>query len=240
MISLDDAVKLAENDPINVSIGIQKEHTLHRVIKYLIDPSGINHEVKIAGKIADIYMNGTIYEVQTKAFNNLRDKLNVFLDKYEVVICYPLICTKTINRINCEGEIVSIRKSPKKGKEIDALVELYKIKQFLKDKNLKILIMLIDADEYQQVVNRSYNNHHGRLRVNQIPTRLIETIQLNSEEDYKKLLPKLPESFTSSDLCKALKVSKRNISYIIQVLKYVNAIEVIKKDGKKHIYHLVK
>lgn len=240
MISLDDAIKLAENAPINISIGIQKEHTLHKVIKYMIDPSGINHEVKIAGKVADIYMNNIIYEVQTKAFNNLRDKLDVFLDKYEVVICYPLVCTKTINRINSEGEVVSVRKSPKKGKEIDSLVELYKIKKFLKDKNLKIWIMLIDVSEYQQVVNRSYKNHHGRVRIDQIPTKLVEIVELNSEEDYKKLLPELPEYFTSYELCKALKVSKRNISYIIQVLKFVNVIEVIKKDGKKHIYHLVK
>lgn len=239
MINLDDAKKLAEKEPINISIGIQKEHTLHKVIKYMIDPTGINHEIKIDGKVADVYLDGMIYEIQTKAFNNLRDKLNVFLDRHEVTICYPVINNKIINKINDDGEIISIRKSPKKCREISALVEFYKIKKFLVYDNLKFLIMVMDIEEYQKVVTKSYKNHHGRLKIDQVPIKLVRTVELNSVEDYKKILPKLPETFTSNEFSKILKINKHSTSYIIQVLKFVGVIEVIKKDGKKHIYHLV-
>lgn len=240
MIDLDEARVLAEKDPINTSIGIQKEHELHKVIKYMIDPTGNNHEIRVGNKIADIYIDGQIYEVQTKAFNKLRDKLDVFLKKYQVTICYPLIRVKKINLINDVGEIISTRKSPKKGKTIDALFELYRIKKYLDNKNLRIMVMLIDIEEYQQVVNKSYKNRRGRLKTNQIPTMLNEVIYLNNKDDYQKILPELPDNFSASEFAKELKVSTRKISYIIQVLKYLNVIEVIKKDGKKHIYHLVK
>ncbi len=238
MIDLDDAKVLAKANPLNVSIGIQKEHNLHKVIKYMIDPTGIYHEIKINGKIADIYLNNEIYEIQTKAFNNLREKLMFFLKDCKVIICYPLICSKTINRINENGEIISIRKSPKKGKRIETLLELYKIKNFLKDENLQIMILEMDIDEYQQVVEKSYKNHHGKIRINQVPTKLHNVTYLKSTSDYKKLLPVLPDDFTANDLAKSLKINKRSVGYVIQVLKFVDVIEVVKKDGKKHIYHL--
>lgn len=238
MIDLDVARELAKNEPINSSIGIRKEHNLHKVIKYMIDPTGLNHEIKINGKIADVYLDNVIYEIQTKAFNNLRDKLAVFLPDYHVTICYPLIRMKMIHRIDDNGEIISIRKSPKKGKEIESLVEFYKIKNFLNDDNLQIMIFVIDIDEYQQVVKKTYKNHHGRLRINQVPVNLHDIICLKSSIDYRKLLPLLPKEFTANELAKYLQINKRNVSYVIQVLKYVNVIEVIKKDGKKHVYHL--
>ena len=102
------------------------------------------------------------------------------------------------------------------------------------------MVMLIDIEEYQQVVDKSYKNRRGRLKTNQIPTMLNEVIYLNNKDDYQKILPELPDNFSASEFAKELKVSSRKISYIIQVLKYLNVIEVIKKDGKKHIYHLVK
>lgn len=238
MIDLETARELAKAAPINSSIGIQKEHNLHKVIKYMIDPSGLNHEIKINGKIADVYLDNVIYEVQTKAFNNLRDKLEIFLKDYKVVICYPLICSKNIYRINDYGEIISIRKSPKKGKVIEALTELYKIKKFLNNENLKIKIFVMDIDEYQQVVKKTYKNHHGRIRINQIPLKINDIVCLKTLKDYKELLPLLPNEFTAAELGKSLNINKRILSYVIQVLKYVNVIEVIKKDGKKHVYHL--
>lgn len=238
MIDLDEAKLLAKSDPLNVSIGIQKEHNLHKVIKYMIDPTGIYHEVKINGKIVDVYLNDEIYEIQTKAFNNLRAKLSSFLKDYKVTICYPLVCSKIINRINDEGEIISIRKSPKKGKLVETLVELYKIKNHLKNENLQIMILEIDIEEYQQVVEKSYKNHHGRLRINQVPIKLHKVTYLKDSRDYKMLLPLLPDEFNASDLAKNLNISKHSVGYIIQVLKYVDVVEVIKKDGKKHIYHL--
>ncbi len=240
MIELKEAIVLAKAEPINSSIGIQKEHSLHKVIKYMIDPTGLNHEIKVENKIADIFLDGHIYEIQTKAFNKLRDKLDIFLEKYQVTICYPLVDVKIINRINDEGEIDSIRKSPKRGKIAESLIEFYKIKKYLDNPNLSIMIMVFDIEEYQQMVEKSYRNHHGRLRINQIPINLKEIVHLNKLEDYQKIIGDLPDNFDAKTLAKALKVSVSKISYIIQVLKYMGVIEVIKKDGRKYIYHLVK
>ena len=85
------------------------------------------HEKKISGKIVDICIDNKIYEIQTKAFHNLRSKLDVLLDNYEVTIIYPCIINKTIIKFNENAEVISSKKSPKKGKVFEALFEFYKI-----------------------------------------------------------------------------------------------------------------
>ena len=44
-----------------LSIGERSEHSLHRIIKYMIDPSSLNHEKKISNKIVDICIENNIY-----------------------------------------------------------------------------------------------------------------------------------------------------------------------------------
>ena len=125
--NLDNAKVLANIGNDILSIGERSEHSLHRIIKYMIDPTSINHEKRISGKIVDICIDNKIYEIQTKAFNNLRSKLDTLLPNYEVTIVYPCIINKTITKFDENGEVLFTRKSPKKGKVIECLVEFYKI-----------------------------------------------------------------------------------------------------------------
>lgn len=240
MINLDLAKLLAKEEPINFSIGIQKEHTLHKVFKYLLDPTGNYHEVRINKKIVDVYKDNQIYEIQTKSFNNLRDKLDVLLNDYKVTIIYPCIIKKYISKINLEGEVISYRKSPKKGNAIDSLVELYRIKNYLKHPNLDIFLILIEVKEYQQLVEKSYRNRRGKIRIDQVPEKILDEIKLHSKEDYIKILPDLPETFTASDFKKAISNSSKQSSFIIQVLKHLEVIKCIGKKGRAYLYQVNK
>ena len=46
--NLDNAKVLANIGNDVLSIGERSEHSLHRVIKYMIDPTSINHEKRIS------------------------------------------------------------------------------------------------------------------------------------------------------------------------------------------------
>lgn len=234
--NLDQAKKLAYTENEALSIGERSEHSLHRIIKYLLDPTSLCHEQKIAGKVVDLYIDNHIYEIQTKAFNNLRNKLETLLPNYKVTIVYPCVIKKTITKFNEQGEILYTRNSPKKGKPLNCLLELYKIKFFLDNPNLSIKLICIDIDEYQQEVPRSRKNHHGRVRIDQVPSKINEVIDINKKEDYLKIIPYVQNEFKLNDYAKLMKVTKNQASYMFSVIRYLGLVEQTGKEGKAYTY----
>lgn len=71
-------------------IGTLREKTIHSVLKYYYAPNPIYHEIKIGAYVADICIDGEIFEVQTRNFNTMRNKLDFFLEQHEVTIIYPV------------------------------------------------------------------------------------------------------------------------------------------------------
>ena len=143
-------------------IGTLSEKTLHAVLKMYYEPDEDNHEVAIDGYFADIYNEHGIIEIQTRQLNKLRDKLSVFLNEYQVRVVYPMPYEKYLSWIEPEtGDITSRRKSPKRCSMYDAMFELYKIKAFLKNQNLKVTLLLIDMEEYKLLNGWSYDKKRG-------------------------------------------------------------------------------
>ena len=223
-----------------LSIGERSEHSLHRVIKYMIDPTSIYHEKKISNKIVDICIDNKIYEIQTKAFHNLRSKLDVLLENYEVTIIYPCIINKKIVKFNENGEVISSKKSPKKGKPIDALFEFYKIKQYLNHPNLKFKLFCFNVDEYQQTIKPTYKNRRGKIRIDQVPNELLDVLDINNINDYLKIVPVINNKFTYKDFLKETKINKKHASYIFSVIKYLGIYIQVDKNGKEYIYEMKK
>lgn len=60
-------------------IGTLAEKTLHAVLKRYFEPDETKHEVKVGRHVADIVNNSGIIEIQTRAFNALRPKLEAYL-----------------------------------------------------------------------------------------------------------------------------------------------------------------
>ena len=143
-------------------IGTLGEKTLHAVIKLYLEPDKTKHEIRIGAYVADIVTDDGIIEIQTRAFNQLRNKLAVFLETYAVTLVYPIPRTKWLIWIDQPtGENASLgsnaplegvkkkRKSPKRGQIHDAIPELYKIKSLLDHPNLHLCIILVDIEEYR-------------------------------------------------------------------------------------------
>ena len=238
--NLLQAKTLAEVSNDILSIGERKEHSLHRIIKYMIDPTSLNHEKKISNKIVDICIDNKIYEIQTKAFHNLRKKLDVLLDNYEVTIIYSCIIHKTIIKFDENGEVLFIRKSPKKGKVIEFLHELYNIKQYILHPNLKFKLLCFDIEEYQQQIKPTFKNKRGKIRVDQVPNKLIDVIDISNIDDFLKIIPAFNKRFTYKDFVKVSKVSKKKSSFIFSLIKYLNIYVQVDKIGNQYIYEMKK
>ncbi|HPU58307.1 MAG TPA: hypothetical protein PLG48_02180 [Candidatus Avimonas sp.] len=221
-------------------IGTLGERSLHLILKYYIDPDESHHEkpVGVGRIIADIFDGERITEIQTRDFNTLRPKLEKLLPEFPVTIVYPIARIKRIIWVDpITGEATKPRKSPKTGTAWGAFKELYKIKGYLSDKNLKIKLVFLDIDEYRLKDGWAKGGKKGSHRMERIPLSFIDEIELFKPEDYSSLLPPgLPGEFTSIDLAKHIKTAKPYASTICNILYTTGAIIRIGKSGNAYIY----
>ena len=239
---LIQAINLSKVSTDTLTIGLLKEHTLHRVLKFYYSNDLLNQEVKINKMFADIVIDNHIYEIQTKQFNLLREKLDVFLNDHQVTIVYPIAENKEISLLNKMNEEISFKKSPKHDSLFSLFVELYKIKKYLNNKNLSFHIVMLDIIEIREQEEKKRYHSKGFIRINQIPKRINNIYTLENKEDYLELfnLYNLPEEFDSSIFSKKVHVVKNKASTILNVLLELDVVERIDKRGRSYIYKIKK
>ncbi|HHU80385.1 MAG TPA: hypothetical protein GXZ35_03500 [Acholeplasmataceae bacterium] len=219
------------------SIGTLNEKTLHAAIKHFLEPDQSFHEIPINEYIADVVKGNHIYEIQLRNFNTLRSKLSSFLKDHQVTIVYPLAAVKYIHYVDDSGEIISSRKSPKSCHPLDCSHELYKIKPFLSNPNLRIKLLLIESCEYRHNHKPKYNETN---KIDQVPLKLIEEINLTSPLDYLKMLPdSLKEPFTTKDLAKEARIRLKTAQVSSNILSHLGVINKIGTDKRLYLYKRV-
>lgn len=238
---LEEALKLALKDVEKDKIGLLKEHTLHRVLKFYLSIDEQNHEIKIGRMYADVVLDNHIYEIQTKSFNAMRNKLEVFLSDHEVTICYPMALNKTIYLTNEFGELVSTKKSPKHARPLEIFIELYKIKNYLLNPNLHFKIIMLDIDELRIKKEKTWRSRKGFERTNQVPRKINHIYEINGPDNFKDILLEynLKEIFTSKDFAKSTHITIKKATVALNVLTYLNVVERIGKEKNSYLYKIV-
>lgn len=221
-------------------IGTLSEKTVHAVLKNYYAPDTDMHEIPIANFVADIYTGSEIIEIQTRSFNNMRRKLAAFLPEYPVTIVYPIPHVKWLSWIDEEtGETSPKRKSPKKGNPYQAFIELYKIRPFLTNENLKFRFDLIDMEEYRLLNGWSRDKKKGSDRFDRIPTAFVEEVCVDRREDYMQFVPyDIPEIFTAKDFARCAKIPVRLAQTVLLILTDLEIVERIGKEGRSYLYRI--
>lgn len=222
------------------AIGTLSEKTIHSVLKYYFEPDEDNHEVALEGYFADIYNDCGVFEIQTRSFNKLREKLAVFLNYYPVTIVYPVCCNKWVSKIDSEtGEVSNKRMSPKHLNEYAAFSELYKIKQFLRNDNLKIKLVMLDVDEYKLLKGRSSAKVRAEVKYDSIPIGIRDIISIDCLEDYMQFIPyELEDGFSSGQFAQAAGISAAAAGVVLNILYYTGNVERTGKEGRSYIYRV--
>lgn len=219
-------------------IGTLSEKTLHSVLKNYYEPDSSKQEIKIGAKVADILNEAGVIEIQTRQFNKLRGKLGVFLPKHPVTIVYPIASCKWLCWIDeTTGEVTPRRKSPKKGKPHQIFMELYKIKEYLNNPNLRLRIVMVEVEEYRFLNGWSKDRKKGSSCSDRIPIGLDDEINIDTVSDYSKMIPEeLPEQFTTKDYSKIAKVPVALAQVSLNVMCSVGAINLVGKQGRLKLY----
>ncbi len=219
-------------------IGTLSEKTVHAILKNYYEPDEDYHEIPVNGYVADIYRDGNIIEIQTANFNKLRNKLDVFLNDYHVTVVYPMPYIKWLSWLDEEtGYIGPKRKSPKKGNPYEAFYQLYKIKSYLTNPNIRIKIVMMNMEEIRLLNGWSKDKKKGSSRFDRIPTEIVEEIDLYSLEDYMQMVPiELAETFCSKDYAKASHLSIGMAQTALNILTYTGTVKRIGKRGNEILW----
>lgn len=223
-------------------IGTLSEKSIHSEIKNYLEPNKEYQEVKVGNYIADIKRDNEIFEVQTQQFKNLISKLNYYIKNgYNITIVYPLIQEKYINWIDpISTEIVERRKSSYKRYIQDIFKELYWIKDYIVKEQIKLKIITLTAEEYKYLDGYGQNNKYKATKIDKVPSKIINEINIQSVNDFKIFLPDtLPKEFTSKDFQKYTKSRSKYIGSGLKILREIGVIKVIRKEGNAYVYEIL-
>jgi hypothetical protein len=233
--------KIIGGDRQRLGIGTLSEKTVHAILKNYYEPDEDRQEIPIENYVADIYADGEIIEIQTRQFNKMREKLSAFLPQYPVTIVYPIPREKWVIWIDEEtGALSKPRKSPLKGSAYTVFPELYKIKMFLKDPNLRIRLALMDMEEYKLLNGWSRDKKKGASRYDRIPLALVEEVEISCPEDYMQFVPyELEGEFSSREFAKAAHIPVELAQTVLNILYHMQTVTRVGKKGNQYLYEVL-
>lgn len=218
-------------------IGTLGEKTLHAVLKQYFEPRKENQEVPVGPYVADICNEQGIFEIQTRGFDRLREKLAFFLELGPVTVVYPVPARKWLIWIEEDGTDSPRRKSPKSASACEIFPELYKLKPLLSAPNLRLCIVMLELEEYRLKNGWGNGGKRGSTRFDRMPVNLLEELWITSLEEYRRFLPEsLQETFTVRDFASAARMSAKAASAAVNVLYSVGALERTGKLRNAFLY----
>lgn len=219
-------------------IGTLGEKTLHAALKRYFQPEECFREVAVGRYVADIMSPEGITEIQTAGFGRLREKLGFFLENYPVTVVYPVAGLKWLISMSGEGELSKRRKSPKAGGPWELLIELYSIREHLKNPGLSLCVPVMEVEEYRLKDGRG---RRGYTRFERMPIRLMDEIWVRGPGDYRLLMPPaLPEEFTAKEFRACGRFSNMQGSLALSAARELGAVEQIGKRGRAYLYRQVR
>jgi len=219
-------------------IGTNNEKSLHYDIKKLYEDNNSKVEYKIGNYIIDVIKEDGLYEIQTKNFYAIGKKIKELIElDNKVVLVHPIAVEKRIITISVDGEVISERKSPKRGALVDIFDELVSIPYLLKEKSFNLEVLMTVQEEVRKSDGKGSWRRKGVSIVDRRLIKVLDTHTFNCVEDFKKFLPKdLPLEFTNKELAQKLNVPINKARKISYTLKNAGIIKECGKRGRELLY----
>ena len=223
-------------------IGTLSEKTLHKILKYYLEPSSRYHEIEYMGSVLDVKNETGIFEIQTRAYEKLLPKLKKLLYTEKVTVVCPLATNKSIRWVDEDtGEISKPRRSNKRENIFDAFKLLFGIREVIAHHNLSVRVVYLEVEDFRSLNGYGRDKKHYSTRIERIPNKVLAEILISSPDDYKLLLPEeLPQEFVAGELAKAIKRTSRYTFYILRLLVAAGAVKECGKRGRATLYERVK
>ena len=226
----------------DASIGIYNEKRLHRLLKNTLCENAECHEVKIGRYVADVLESELISEIQCASTAPLLPKIRYYLNEtdYSVRVVIPLVSEKTLIRAEREtGEIIRIKRSPKRQTFYDLLARLYPLRELLLDGRVSVLAVCVRVEEYRYSEPMRYRKE-GRYDSDVFPQEILDVKQLLGVDGYRALLPKAlgDTEFSAADFSRETKLRGRDVYSALNLLVGLGLL-MREKRGRAMSYKII-
>lgn len=221
-------------------IGTLREKPLHASLKRWYARPGDRVEQPVDGFVIDLVRGDLLIEVQTSGLSAMRPKVSSLLSAgHRLRIVHSIPIDKWILKVTDDGEVLSRRKSPKHGEQIDIFSELVGIPDLLLHDALEVEVLSTIEEELRvHTPGKSWRRKGWSVA----ERRLIEvtgSLLIISTDDLVALVPEgLPEAFTTADLAIALGRPRRVAQQMAYCLREMGALVVVGKRGRSIEYRL--
>lgn len=226
--------------PDKHNIGVERETSLHAALKQWCAQEGDCFEARLdSGHVADILRgdNLSIVEIQTRSFSSLKRKLTKLVEEHPVRLVHPVAHARTIVRISGDGEIISRRKSPKKGRAEQVFKELVSFPALALHPNFTLDVLLIHEEQIWRNDGVGSWRRKGWSIADRRLIEVVERVTLATAADFARFLPlDVPETFTVKDLATTSKLPRPLAGKMAFCLREMGVIQVVGKQGRAWEY----
>ena len=221
------------------SIGVMREGPLHAALKAALAEPGDRLEVPVGRFVIDVVRaDGELVEVQTGGFGALGKKLDALLDDHRIRIVHPVAAERRIVRVDEHGEVLSVRRSPKRATAVAVFDQLVAFPSLLTHPNLTVEVLLLREDHIrrpQPTTTRGRTRDPGERRM----VELLDRVALRTSQDILAALPALPvEPFSARELAALLRCSTKLAQRTLYCLRTIGIVEPAGKRGRAPLHVL--
>ena len=221
------------------NIGVLREGPLHAAVKAMLASPGDRFEVPIGRFVIDLVRaDGELVEVQTGGFAPLGPKLDALLDEHRFRIVHPVAAERRIVRVDEDGEITSVRRSPRRASVVEIFDRLVAFPSLLTHPHLTVEVLLLREDH----VRGGRAARKGRWSRDPGERRLVDVldrVELRTPEDVVRTLPALPSGpFSTREFAALLGCSVLLAQRTVYCLRAIGIIEDAGKRGRTPLHRL--
>jgi hypothetical protein len=213
-------------------IGTLNEGALHAQLKDWYRRPGDRLEQRVGGYVIDLVRDDLLVEIQTGGFAPLRRKLEALTALGPVRLVAPVALTRRVIRLTAEGEVLSARRSPRRGCLEDVFARLVSFPGLLCRPTFELEVVLTHEDELRALGPARAYRRHGWTVVGRRLASVESTVRIAAPGDAARLLPAgLPKAFDTAELAQAAGTSRRLAQQMTYCLRAMGALEPVGKRG---------
>jgi hypothetical protein len=221
------------------AIGTLNEGALHAQLKDWYRRPGDRLEQLVDGFVVDLVRSSLLVEIQTGSFAPLRRKLERLTQGHRVRLVAPVPLVRTIVRLSDEGELLSTRRSPRRGRVEDIFNRLVSIPALLCDPQFELELLLTHQDELRVHRHGKAFRRRGWVVAGRRLVSVEDRVPVTCPEDAARLLPRnLPTLFDTAQLADAAAIERRLAQQITYCLRAMGVLHTAGKRGNAIVHRL--
>ena len=220
------------------AIGTLNEGALHAALKQHYGGVDAQFEVPFSGFVADVVLDGTIFEIQTSSFSGLERKMRALAEQCPVVLVHPIAAQKTLVRLkDLDSGDFTRRKSPKKGKLCHILSELVYLPSLLNHPNFAVEVALIEEEQHSVFDAKARRGRGGWRTRGRHLVELIDQLRINDVQDLLQFVHEpIASTFSVQDLAGAMRQPVWLARQMAYCLRHGGLTSVCGKQGNALLY----